>query len=408
VKEPFLAVDPRGTNIHEDAFRVHKARGGSFMLEIAVVDTTSCGDEVIKDVLERVHEPNESKPLHAWPNERVAERFSFLPNRSTPALVISTKLSSDLQVIEEPKLRLSRIRSVALIDYAEVPRIIQDRNHPFSDELNMAAYITGGLRQIRMDHGATGLVRLSPNEVTNEEGLIRTVASNVVLAYSIVGEFTGHFNTVAGEFCYANQGIPTLYSHQGKGVDPKSVNLARVMSSVDAPSPRRIEEMRQLLGVGLRRARYRLTPRRYHAFGVPVYAKHSAPARRTVAFFNTHNLVAALKGKQPTFDEKQGHVIANALNNQTRRKERIRAVNGKLWTPAGRQERSWIARLRGWAADMGLLQPKFEIKSFTTETGTVKHLAICHFHGFAFGAVENSRLNARQAAAKAVCNHISI
>lgn len=402
MREPFLAVDPGETIVHEDAFRVQKTRDG-FVVEVAIVDTTSCGPELVTGVMEGIHRTTGSKPFHIWPKWVVAERFSFLPQKKTDAVVIKAILSSDFRLMQKPEVLLARIDNVHIVDYQDVPGIIHDQSHPLSHQLSLAAYVAHGLMEVRRKKGATGLIRVSPNMVTNDEGLIRTIASNRVAAYSIVGEFTGQANAWAAEFCHSG-GPSILYSHQPNGVDPRKINLAkRLATRSQMPNPMKIEQMRQFLGIGPRRIRYGLTPSHYYTMGVPIHARFTAPVRRTIAFVNSHNWISFIKGEESTFSEDDLDRIEKALNAQTLRKERLSATNGKPWVPHGREKTNPVVRLSSWAARVGLIQPRY-----TTKPIDGLYRCVGTFHSLEATRARTNHVDAKIAVAIKLCKRVSI
>ena len=255
---------------------------------------------------------------------RISEgHASLLPHE--PRRVVSVRFFvSTSGEVQNPVVGLGMLWSSAKLAYEDVPRLLEESGK-FSPMLRAARDCALTLIERRRQSGALALYDLNNGWILTEEGWLRQIADKrEVMGQIIVQEMMVATNRALADFA-ADAGLPVIFrNHRAQtGATPHAALLAFLEEALSRPVTE-IDEVRQLLGGSLERARYSASPEGHFGLNVPRYLHGTSPIRRYADLVSQRQIVAYVLGETPPYTREELINMAEHINQaiEAEREER--------------------------------------------------------------------------------------
>lgn len=304
---PLITIDGPSTKDIDDAIWIERT-GTGYVVTVAIADVASVvlpespEDLNAMDQAETNYFATGNSPM--LPRHLSEKDLSLWPWEKRSAIVADIAVQRDMS--SAIRVRLDEIQSMAKLDYADVPRILDGHSEEGSQAVSRLYPTVAGMikvaaefaeRQLthRRDAGALALYDLHEGWMTTEDGGIRKLKDiQETMGQVIVQEFMILANMKVAEWAI-EQGIPILFrNHVAKPAADRGALLEAL--SIGMSHPIRVKTVREQIRAVVGRADYGPTLRGHWGLNLPFYTHFTSPIRRYADLVNHRQIRSWLLG----------------------------------------------------------------------------------------------------------------
>lgn len=333
-----LTIDSRSTRDIDDAIWIERDEGGAWKVFVSIADVAASvpiGSEVDDAAKGRVttkYFATGNSPM--LPRDLSEDRCSLRPKTKRDVLTVEMHLTSELALFAS-NIYSATLTSEAQLAYDDVPRILEQSDHPFHEVIAHAARLSVGLMDRRRQNGAFVLYDMNNGWVTTEEGFVRQLKSvEETIGYVVIQELMVLANSAVADYAVARN-VPILFrNHLPKAAAPDRSVLMRQVEGALAQPVSDIDIVRERVHRLLGRADYGATAQGHYGLNAVFYTHFSSPIRRYADLVNHRQIRAAATGSAIPYTQEQLAEIAEGINsaleeerNATSERMRAKAEN---------------------------------------------------------------------------------
>jgi ribonuclease R len=238
-----FTIDPEGAKDHDDAL-AFRAEGDSIRAWVHIADVSTyvpSGSPLDRDAAERafsVYVPGRVEPM--LPDALSSDLCSLRPGLDRRCVTVEAMFDGSLQLVGEPLVYRSLIRSRERLTYGQAQRILageERAEEELTDGLRLAERVTTALRERRFARGA---LRIEKGEVSfafdGKGGVERAWIETEPLAHMLVEELMILANEVVARLLSSRKRDALYRVHERP--DPQAVELLLAkLTDLEIPTP---------------------------------------------------------------------------------------------------------------------------------------------------------------------------
>lgn len=333
-----ITIDGRSTKDRDDAVWVDSdARGWTVTVCISnVAAAISKGSPYDKSAARRV----ETAYMRDRNNPMIPRRFSeglcsLSEGQTRRVVAIRMKLDHSLKT-EFVSISEAKLISKKQFAYADIPQVLDDKNHQLHKEVTGLALLSNRLMKKRRNAGAFVLYDLSTGWMTSEDGSLKKLSdTKETVGHIIVQELMILANTEFAKYC-AQQDIPIIFrNHTARSSAPdRQKMMERIELGLTSPVTN-LDIVRQQMYITMNKAEYGTVIDGHYGLNLPAYTHATSPIRRYADLVNQRQIVAHVSKKSLPYtiedlEEISAHINKTLLEkSEDRSQYEVDKANGK-------------------------------------------------------------------------------
>jgi len=219
------------------------------------------------------------------------------------------------------EFRATYIRNAHRLTYDEVDEVLSGASHPLSETLHKASAVAERLKATRLANNAFLITRPELHAHVENGEITLTVIQGASPARSLVQEFMILYNSSAARFAKESS-LPVIYRVQGKP-EGKDFPLGQELR-YEPQSARQLFKR-------IRPAHLSLEPGAHAGLGEAAYIQVSSPIRRYSDLIMQRQLLAAVKGRRPVYEQGELYRVLAAVEDTSREISAIERRSVRFW-----------------------------------------------------------------------------
>lgn len=312
-----MMIDDVGSRDLDDAIWVAAAPGGGWTVTVHIaapalaIAKDSAMDRQARGRVESRYLPHRTIPMLG-----TGERLSTLSaSAEREALSVNIAVDSAGRISGREVFRsVLPAGSCVRLPYAQVPEVLEDRDHALHGQLTCASELAQTLLAGRRCAGALAMYDLNRGFAVSEDGSIVTIPlKRRNIGYIIVAEMMIAANAEIAQWC-VEQDLPILYrNHRTKMLTGTGEDLTAEIAAT-LHDPGLFEQLRSRINRTFGRATYSRLPSGHHGLRLQTYTHATSPLRRYADLVTQRIVLGHLAGESDVYTPAELDQIAEEIN----------------------------------------------------------------------------------------------